>query len=221
LCGNNIGTDMPSRIFKRPLADLIAALRRHVDLLRIYAHHAFQECDERYLGEVAGKLRILVAEHGAKPLLLDLMDELGADVRVKLNLPPVQDDDYGKEMTLRRYMDRPGAGIATEAGFRMLGHAEFVREWANQYGTAHEAWRVTEHFLNLRNAGVFIGGEAANVATLRVITNTVLHVADRFLAQVTDVAVEAAEKRRLSSSIRRRGGRKSRSTEGTFDSDKH
>jgi hypothetical protein len=43
---------------------------------------------------------------------------------------------------------------------------------------------------------VFIGGEAANVATLRLITNTVLHVADRFLAQVTDEAVEAAEKRR-------------------------
>jgi two-component sensor histidine kinase len=42
----------------------------------------------------------------------------------------------------------------------------------------------------------YIGGEAANVATLRRITNTVLHVADSFLAEVTDEAVEAAEQRR-------------------------
>jgi hypothetical protein len=40
------------------------------------------------------------------------------------------------------------------------------------------------------------GREAANVATLRRITNTVLHVADSFLAEVTIEAVEAAEQRR-------------------------
>ena len=87
----------------------------------------------------------------------------------------------------------------------MLSHSDFVREWANQYGTAHEAWRVTEHFLNARHAGVYIGGEPANVVTLRGITNTVLHVAHTFLAEVTDEAVEAAEQRR-----RRRGNTSNR-----------
>jgi hypothetical protein len=81
-------------------------------------------------------------------MLLDLMDELDADVRFKLDLPPVRDPDYDKEITLRHYMARKGLGIATASGLRMLSHSEFVREWANQYGTAHEAWRVTEHFLN-------------------------------------------------------------------------
>jgi hypothetical protein len=183
-------------MIQRPLADLIAALRRHVELLRVYAHHAFQEGNELFLGEVAGKLRMLVAEHGQRPLLLDLMDELGADVRFKLNLPPIKDPDYDKEITLRHYMKREGPGTATESQFRMLSHSKFVQEWANQYGTAHEAWKVKEHFLNLHHAGVYIGGVAANVATLRCITNTVLHVADRFLAQVTDESVEAAEQRR-------------------------
>ena len=189
---------MPSRMLQRPLADLIAALRRHVELLRVYAHHAFQEHDELFLGEVAGKLRMLVAERArsARPLLLDLMDELGADVRFKLNLPPVQDPDYGREIILRHYMERTGMGIATGSGFRTLSHSAFVREWAHQYGAAHEAWKVTEHFLNAHHAGVYIGGVAANVATLRGITDTVLHVADRFLADVTDKAVEAAEQRR-------------------------
>jgi hypothetical protein len=187
-------------MLQRPLADLIAALRRHVKLLRIYAHHAFQERDELFLSEVAGKLRKLVAEHGRsqRPRLLDLMDELGVDVRFKLNLPPVKDPDYDEEITLRRYMGRTALGIATGSRFRMLSHSEFVRDWANQYGTAHEAWRVTEHFLNAHNAGVYIGGETANVATLRLITDTVLHVADRFLTEVTDEAVKAAEQRRQS-----------------------
>ena len=185
-------------MLQRPLIDLVEALRRHVELLRIYAHHAFQERDELFLGEVAGKLRMLVAEYGRsqRSLLLDLMDELDADVTFKLNLPPVQDPDYDKEITLRHYMGRTGLGIATGSGLRTLSYSEFVREWANQYGTAHEAWRVTEHFLNARHAGVYIGGEAANVATLRLITNTVLHVADTFLAEVTDEAIEAAEQRR-------------------------
>ena len=189
---------MPSRMLPRNLKDLVAALRRHSELLRVYAHHAFQERNELFLGEVAGKLRMLVAEHGRsqRPLLLDLMDELDADVRFKLDLPPVRDPDYDKEITLRHYMGRKGLGIATASGLRMLSHSEFVREWANQYGTAHEAWRVTEHFLNARHAGMYIGGEAANVATLRRITNTVLHVADSFLDEVTDEAVEAAEQRR-------------------------
>ena len=38
---------MPTRMLQRPLASLIAALRRHVELLRISARHAFDEHDER------------------------------------------------------------------------------------------------------------------------------------------------------------------------------
>jgi hypothetical protein len=96
------------------------------------------------------------------------------DVRFKLDLPPVQDPDYDKEITLRHYMRRTALGVATGSGFRMLNHSQFVCDWANQYGTAHETWIVTGHFLNARNAGVYIGGAAANVATLRGNTNTVI-----------------------------------------------
>src|SRR5690242_15642906 len=111
---------MPSRMLQRPLADLIAALRRHVELLKVYAHHAFQERNELFLGEVAGKLRMLVAEHGRsqRPLLLDLMDELGADILFKLNLPPVKDPDYDKEVTLRQYMGH---------GAHRAGHCHRIR----------------------------------------------------------------------------------------------
>ena len=46
------------------------------------------------------------------------MDELGVEILFKLDLPPVQDDDYGKEIKLRRYMERAGAGIPPEQGLR-------------------------------------------------------------------------------------------------------
>jgi hypothetical protein len=110
--------------------------------LKIYAHRAFQDRDELFLGEVAGKLRMLVTAHGQRPLLLDLMDELGVNVRFKLDLPPVQDPDYDKEITLRHYMRRTALGVATGSGFRMLNHSQFVCDWANQYGTAHEGAAV-------------------------------------------------------------------------------
>jgi hypothetical protein len=187
---------MPSKMSVRPLQDLVGALRRHVQLLQVYAQRAFREGEEVFLGEVAAKLRLLVAEHGRPPLLLALMDELGADIQFKLDLPPVQDPDQGNEITLRHYMKRTALGVRTEAGFRMLSHAAFVREWAQQYGASHEAWTVTEHFLNAHQSGVFIGGAPANAAVLRVITTTVLHVANRFLAELTDDALEAAEQRR-------------------------
>jgi hypothetical protein len=57
-----------------------------------------------------------------------------------------------------------GVKIASEE-FPTLSHSAFVREWANQYGTAHEAWRVTEHFLNAHKASLYVGGSPANVAT--------------------------------------------------------
>ncbi len=153
---------MPSRMFPRPLSDLALALRQHIDLLRFDAHHAFQEHNELFLGEIAAKLRLLVAEQGRRrrPLLLDLMDALAADIQFRLNLPPVRDPDAGRDVTLRHYMGRTALGIRTEGGFRMLTHAEFVRERAQQYGSSHEAWEVTEHFLNARHAGVFISGES-------------------------------------------------------------
>ena len=43
----------------RSSADMFRALLRHVHLLRGYAKKAFEEGDRRYLGEVAGKLRVL------------------------------------------------------------------------------------------------------------------------------------------------------------------
>ena len=73
----------------REIEELVEALRQHTDLLADYGQRAFGGGDERYLGEVAGKLRLLVYDRGRnRPLLLDLMQAFGLDVQVTLNGPP-------------------------------------------------------------------------------------------------------------------------------------
>ena len=69
----------------REIEELVEALRQHTDLLADYGQRAFGGGDERYLGEVAGKLRLLVYDRGRnRPLLLDLMQAFGLDVQVTL-----------------------------------------------------------------------------------------------------------------------------------------
>jgi hypothetical protein len=95
-------------------------------------------------------------------------------------------------------MGLTGLGIASGSGFRTLTNAEFVREWAQQYGASHEAWKVTEHFLNAKHSCVFIGGMTANARVLATITNTVLCVADQFFNRVIAELIEQGEVGRAS-----------------------
>lgn len=76
---------------QREIPDLVEALQRHVRLLKEYAVKAFEDANSDYFGEVAGKLRLLLYDGGMNtPLLLKLMDEFSADIRITLGGPPVQ-----------------------------------------------------------------------------------------------------------------------------------
>jgi hypothetical protein len=78
-----------SRRVPREVPELVEALRRHTSLLEEYCTRAFTDGDDRYLGEIAAKLRLLVYEHGRnRPLLIDLMDECGIECLITLDGPP-------------------------------------------------------------------------------------------------------------------------------------
>jgi hypothetical protein len=77
----------PARI-PRELPELVQTLRRHVELLRDCGKRAFEDENPDYLGEVAGKLRLLVLDRGSnKPLLLGLMREFDVDIEVTIKAP--------------------------------------------------------------------------------------------------------------------------------------
>ncbi len=187
----------------RDVPDLLESLRRHFRLLRDFAARSFQGRDYDYLGEVATKLRLLVYEGGTnKPLLLALMDEFDLDVPIKLGGPPIKplpgQPGQGDEISLREYLSLTAYGIRTRSqDFVQLTKKQLIRIWATQYGAAHEDWEFDEAFAAARESGIFIGGDPALVAELRVTTEAVLHVADKFLSSLTPglIALKTAERK--------------------------
>ena len=84
----------------RTPTDLLSRLATHVYLLRDYHTRAFRDRDEAYYGEVAGKLRLLTYKSNTnRPLLIDLMDELGVTINVTLD-----PHDRTRALSLREYM---------------------------------------------------------------------------------------------------------------------
>ena len=101
----------------RPVPDLVEALRRHVEVLRKYARWAFEDGDPAFLGEVAGKLRLLVLERGRNaPLLLYLLDEFEVDIEVSMR-PPFSPST----LCLDDYLDSLAFAGQTSKGYARLG----------------------------------------------------------------------------------------------------
>jgi hypothetical protein len=186
----------------RPIAELVGALRRHVRLLKEYASKAFRHRDEAYLGEVAGKLRLLAGDRGeSSPLLLRLMKALDISVPIVLGGPPtirpVGELGAGDTVTLRQYLGMVAYGTRTpRSAWIELTNADVIHTWAQQQGAAHEDWKVDGAFIALRDSGLYIGGQSELGAVLEGITRTVLFVAAKVLVEVTPERIESAEKRR-------------------------
>lgn len=178
---------MASRI-RRERQDLLEALQRNVRLLEQFSERAFGQGDLDYLGEVAGKLRLLISpQKYNKPLLIALMDEFGADIPVTLDELPVQPSpgrpSPGRQISLQEFLSLPAYGIRSKAGrWLQLNKLELIQIWAQQHGAAHEDWELDEAFILARDSGLFIGGRPALTAELKLTTLAVLEVARRFLA---------------------------------------
>ena len=73
---------------RRSDENLIDSLLTHISLLEEYYKRAFDKKDERFYGEVAGKLRLLIYESKTcKPLLLTVMTKYNIVVRLDLLNP--------------------------------------------------------------------------------------------------------------------------------------
>lgn len=116
--------------------NLLESLRKHVNLLRKYHEKVFTEGDTDYLGEVAGKLRLLVYDRGRnKPLLKDMMKKFDIDVRLEMIGPGFPNgadiDEYFNHIC---------------GAFRPIDEEEFIEvtpmgivsTWAQQMGSSHE-----------------------------------------------------------------------------------
>lgn len=158
-----------SRALSEPLAAGVGALRRHVELLREYARRAFEAGDPAFLGEVAGKLRLLVLGTGTqRPLLLHLLDEFEMDIEVSVRPP------FGPStLCLDDYLDSLAFAGQTSAGYVRLSHSDVIAAGAQQAGAAHEDWELEEPFARSAFSGIAVGGRPAGSC------NAPLHHQDR------------------------------------------
>ncbi|MGB2897390.1 MAG: hypothetical protein WBB65_14655 [Anaerolineales bacterium] len=118
----------PSRL-SRETANLIAALRSHLSLLGEYSARAFRDGDASFLGEVAGKLRLLVYKSPSnRPLLLDLLDHFGFEINI-----PISDPGGDFTVTPGEYLDllafvirTPSQGLVEVTNKRFVVSATWV-----------------------------------------------------------------------------------------------
>lgn len=187
----------------REIPELLASLRRHVKLLKEYSVRAFRDHDQDYLGEISGKLRLLVCKFGRhKPLLQALMDEFELNIRITIDGPPnVQSPpdlpSVGDQISLQEYLALPAYGIKTSTGFVEITKEQLIRVWAEKHGPAHEDWSLPEEFVTAINTQILIFGLSPIEHELKVTTETVLFVADEFLNSIDQTLIDLKTAERI------------------------
>ena len=174
----------------RDLSDLVGQLRSHVKLLKEYYVRAFHDGDLDYMGEIAGKLRLLTSSRGRnKPLLSRLMKILGVEVLVTLDGPPIKRPGVpgpGDQITIEQFLGLFAFGFRSRSGdWVELTKADLIEDWAAQHGSAHEDWEFTEPFATAMKPILIAFGLPQHAHELRATAKAVIHVAETFLAQLT------------------------------------
>lgn len=173
----------------RQQADLLLALKKHISLLKEYYQRAFQENNINYYGEIAGKLRLLVYEKGQRGLLTSLMEETGINIPIVLGGPPIKKIDNepgaGDEVSLKEYLGLLAYAVRTPHGLISVTKIDLIKMWAQQDGSAHEDWKHDEEYVSAKEMELFIGNRHALAVELKITTETVLFVAEKFMEKIS------------------------------------
>lgn len=162
----------------RSKEDLLGSLRRHVRLLQDYHIKAFKENNADYLGEVAGKIRLLVYKRGCnKPLLKNLMKDFNIDVRLEMIGPA-----FSNGANIDEYFNHVCGAFSPTDGREPIKVTPMgvVVAWAQQMGSSHEDPSLDREFVELISHGFFINGRQIAVDELRRASEFVLLVAKYF-----------------------------------------
>lgn len=159
-------------------AELLQRLQDHLSLLREYVDNYGAEHDRRYLGEIAGKLRLLVTRgRQNRPLLIDLMTKFGS----RLMVVPFHPFDTAPR-SLAAFLDELAVAVRDETDVlhRFTG-AELIGAWAQQTGAAHEDWEQDRGLLTALNIPVYVLGDQVTANSLLGLAKTVLSIGEGFL----------------------------------------
>jgi hypothetical protein len=181
---------------------MVERLREHTALLRKYMA-LVQEGDRAYLGEIAGKIRLLAIETGSnKALMLRVGKLFGKTPTVTLEGPPgweyQEGIKAGDTLALEDWLELFQLAVRTESSPDKpieMTTREFVLVWAQQHGGSHEDWSLDERFHASRDTNVRVIGVRPNDLILMNIAGVILSRAEALLAWSTPERIAEAEKR--------------------------
>jgi len=168
---------------------MLAVLEKHMRLLRTYVKNVLEQRDEDYLGEIAGKLRLLLIDsRHNRALLLAVANAYGLTASVVVSGPPVQGRRAG-EMQWPSFLDSTAAAIRVESNgeLAIVSHRELIRAWAEQAGAPHEDWQVDEAFSRLVSIGVTYGDFQITAHQLVALSTHVIRSAKVVIDQAREI----------------------------------
>ncbi|MGF1679656.1 tetratricopeptide repeat protein [Photobacterium minamisatsumaniensis] len=193
---------MSDYISTRSISDLLESLERHLKLLRNFYIECFEQNNEEYFGEIAGKIRLLTKTKGGdKALLIGLMKEFEIEPTQIFDGPPVQypagHPEPGKPHTLETYLTMDSMGFRTTGdGFKLLSKSEFVCLFAEKHGAAHEDWNHPEILRIIKYSNIFVGDEKLYMSELKSIAHWVLWFGNEFISNLSEELIEEVENKR-------------------------
>lgn len=152
--------------------DLLNQLETLLELLEEDAKEAFRE-DGKRLGDVASKLRLLVCDRTdtkSGGLLFRLMDL--CEINIFYEGRSIK--DYMKENCI-------AAPLSELPTYNVRSRCDFVRCWAEQFGSAHVDSRIDEDIAKIREFDKKVSGKKLLTDCLDRITTAVLVVGRQFL----------------------------------------
>ena len=178
----------------RSLKGVLKTLQAQTDLLRDYYYKAFVEKKTHYLGEIAGKLRLLVIDEGTnKALLLRLMKIFDDEILIGLSGPPRKSytTNYrsGDKISVKEFLDLE-ASYNDEAKKRkknepmeVITKRKLIKQWSQQFGSAHQDWEIDEDFHRFLGPQFYVGGISLQGLELKTIAGVILGVCEKFLSK--------------------------------------
>ena len=171
--------------------ELLQILKEEIQKLKEFYYLVYYKGDLKYLGDIAGKLRILVIDEGGKrhkALLLELMDKFDCHIPYVHDGPPLKDPPHpGDKLSLREFLDlRAYIGRTQSGELTDMTKKEVIKKWSNQSGSAHQDWEIEEDIDSFLNSGnmINVNGLPIHALELRATTKVVLNIADKFLNEI-------------------------------------
>lgn len=170
---------------QRTKEEMLQRLKVQLKFLRKYIDEFDSVHDFDLLGEIAGKLRLLVWKGGRnKPLLIRVAREYSIELKREFDRPrgvvSIELNDYLEELAYYTKVEGNQYSYSVK---------DLITLWAHQSGAAHEDWNITEKFdvlLKSTQSGIYLGAYQATAGMFVSHARSILNYGIFFLNKLSN-----------------------------------